>query len=217
MKKKPFFIFLAIIIVLIILGIIVNFVYLKVKISTLRDISQKQKEFSAKDNYNNKITMKTAENVTEIDYYRKGEQSIIFINIKDNSTQSTAKAITLEENGKSKTYCENGKEEIFKEHGMVLGANPVSFDFENKSDKEIIQSLKFSNISIKPTTYNNKDCYLYESHIADNVEKYYLDKGTGLVIQYEVAGTEWEYDHKFDCVEDSIFTEVDLSEYTLLE
>ena len=190
MKKKPFVILLAIVIVLIILGVIGNFVYWKAKISTLRDISQKQKEFLAKDNYNYKITAKTAENVTDIDYYRKGEQCIIFTNIKDNNTQSTAKLISLNENGKNKNYCEKGKEEILKGNGIVFGANPVNFDFENASDKEILEFLKRQDISIKSATYNNKKCYIYSNE--DN-KIFYLDKENGLVIKYEESETYLEY------------------------
>lgn len=215
MKKKQ--IFLIAIVVIVILVTIFYYGNLKIKVATLREISKKQADFMKKDNYYMKIITKTDDAYTDIDYYKKGEQYIIFANIKNNNTQDTVKAIMLKENGEIKNYCENNKYEILKENGIMFSENQLKIDFEGKSDKEIIDLLNFSNTSIRKTMYNNKECYLYETHISDNeIEKYYIDKENGLVIKSENPGYECEYERKFDCVEDSIFSKIDLSEYTLI-
>lgn len=213
-KKKSFLIFMLIVILAILIVLASYYGNLKRKILILRDISQKQQEIFKKDNYYKKTITNTDKSLVITEHYQKGDKSIIFTTITMNSTNETAKEIILSNNEGSKTYHENNKEKIFQENGIIesMSIIPMNIQYANSSDKEIIQAIKDYDISIKNTTYNNKKSYIINYNSIKDFPETYIEKETGLVVKYSNS----EYSFEFDNVDESIFTEPNLSQYTLV-
>ena len=49
------------------------------------------------------------------------------------------------------------------------------------------------------------------------IEKYYIDKNTGLLLKSFVANTEVERSYEFNNVSDEVFIEPDIGQYTILK
>ena len=84
--------------------------------------------------------------------------------------------------------------------------------------------LQFSciNAKIKSVDYNGKECYIvkeFMSSISLTSEgaETYIDKETGLFVKSTEADIVNEREYEFNTVDDSVFTEPDISQYTLKE
>lgn len=74
--------------------------------------------------------------------------------------------------------------------------------------------------NIKSVNYNGKDCYIIKGFMSSTSlisegAKIYIDKETGLLVKTTEAGIVSEREYEFDKVEDNIFKEPDISQYTL--
>ena len=76
--------------------------------------------------------------------------------------------------------------------------------------------------NIKSVNYNGKECYSIKNFMSltslnSEDSETILDKNTGLIVKLTFGEEQSEKEYKFDSVDDSIFTEPDISEYTLKE
>jgi len=76
---------------------------------------------------------------------------------------------------------------------------------------------------IKTAKIEEKNCYVIKNYLSPyllygtNNTEYYIEKETGLVIKTIIDDTTATREYEFDNVEDQIFVEPDVSQYTLRE
>lgn len=76
---------------------------------------------------------------------------------------------------------------------------------------------------IKTVKIEEKNCYVIENYLSPyllygtNNTEYYIEKETGLVIKTIIDDTTATREYEFDNVDDQIFVEPDVSQYTLRE
>ena len=76
---------------------------------------------------------------------------------------------------------------------------------------------------IKTTKIEEKNCYAIKNYLSPyllygtNNTEYYIEKETGLVIKTIIDDTTATREYEFDNVDDQIFVEPDVSQYTLRE
>ena len=76
---------------------------------------------------------------------------------------------------------------------------------------------------IKTVKLEEKDCYVIKNYLSPyilygiNNTEYYIEKDTGLVIKTIIDNTTAIREYEFDNVDDNVFIEPDVSQYTLIE
>ncbi len=76
---------------------------------------------------------------------------------------------------------------------------------------------------IKTAKIEGKNCYVIKNYLSPyllygtNNTEYYIEKETGLVIKTIIDDTTATREYEFDNVDDQIFVEPDVSQYTLRE
>lgn len=75
--------------------------------------------------------------------------------------------------------------------------------------------------SISSVEVNGKECYLIKGHSYNNtigdVTEIYTEKDTGLLVKVVKSDGIYEYEFEFDNVDDNIFIEPNISEYTIMD
>lgn len=74
---------------------------------------------------------------------------------------------------------------------------------------------------ISSVEVNGKQCYLIKGHSYNNtigdVTEIYAEKDTGLLVKVVKSDGIYEYEFEFDNVDDNIFIEPNISEYTIMD
>ena len=87
------------------------------------------------------------------------------------------------------------------------------------------QTFLYSSISlVRSSKFNEKECYIIDNYLSpyylndyDTTRaKYIIDKQTGLILKDE-SSSIIEYEYEFNNVDNSIFTEPDISQYKIQE
>lgn len=202
--KKKIFKYLGITLLI----IFVIFIVITVrKMLILHNIEQKMAMFTNDTNHYERITNS---NGSKIEYYCKGENKVKFENIDD------GKDIR-----KIADYVKGDKITQYYEY---KGTKIATTNYTHFSDIKII-TFSYGNVwnlfqtavltSIKSVTYDNKDCYLMNGAGFENT---YIEKETGLIRKQNIGTLTVNYDYKFgNDVDDNIFIEPDISQYTIQE
>lgn len=220
MNKKK----IVITILLIILILIIIFLGFTIrKMIIIKDLNQKISKYVDSDNHYERIINNSSENKTVTEYYCKGENAVLFLNTTIKSTGETRKLTNYYKGEKTNTYIETGKDKValLDSNGLPSKIMIINFDYGNNIWNLFQIALA---TSIKSEEYNGKECYLFNSRMADDC---YIEKETGLILKAKY-GTEVtengnesdiivEYYYEFDNVDDSIFVEPDISQYKIQE
>ena len=218
-KKRIVMILLLIILIFIIvfLGFTIR------KMIIIKDLNQKVSEYMNSNNHYEKIINNSNETETITEYYCKGENAVTFLKTTIKSTGETRKLMNYYNGEKVNTYIETGENKIaiLDSNGLPSKIMIIGFDYGNNIFNLFMQAITSS---IKSIEYNGKDCYLFNSKMADEC---YIEKETGLILRAKYgtevsengnkSGIIVEYFYEFNNVDDSIFVEPDISEYTIQE
>ena len=211
---KVMLIIIAILIVILIIHSIRNYII----------ITDLQKKISKYDDSSNHFikSVYTESNGTIIksEYYQKDDKQVLFLEKKAN--EEIVK-LSIYNNGKRiDTFAETKDvKEVTLNSEQLININIINcLETDNKW-----QTIIGSVISkIKSTKYNGKDCYIVKgfmpaSSLSYEEQETYIDKDTGLVLKIKAIDiiNEIEYEYEFNNVDDEIFVEPDISQYTLIE
>ena len=168
-------------------------------------------------NYHVKTTTEETKGVTvKANYYKKdNKQTFIVERKKDGKTSK----VSLYNNGE--------KIDMFTE---TEDSKSVRLNVSQIMDVELTNGLETENswqtffacvISrVKPVNCNGKECYLVNGYISatslvtENTSAY-ISKDTGLYLKIDQDGITSNREYEFGNVSDSVFTEPDVSQYTL--
>ena len=213
--------------VLKIVGIIVLVVIVLLLIHTLRNffivrgLQDNITKYIDSSNYHIKAFTKE-QNGTEmtVNYYVKDGKHVTFV--ERNMNGNISKLTTYGQNDKKEfnVYIENGESKVVKldAEGVAMSVQILN-GVESDSTWHTFISSMFA--FIRSEKVNGKDCYVvnnfppYVNLASIGKNEYYIDKDTGLMIKSVTNDIVSDREYEFNNVDDSIFIEPDISEYTI--
>ena len=176
-----------------------------------------------KDSTNYHIRLLTKENngieMTANQYVKDGKH-VTFV--ERNLNGEIAKISVFGENDKKgfNTYIENGESKIAQIETEGVSMSMYIYNgVENDSTWHTFLASFFANI--RSEKVNGKECYIVNNYpSAVNLtslgkNEYYIERDTGLMIKSITNEQTSEREYEFDNVDDNIFIEPDISQYTL--
>ena len=209
--------------VLKILGIIVVILIILLLIYTIRNyviIRNLQNKFSQYSNSSNyyikSVSTDRDGTIVTTEYYQKDNKQALFIEKNLNGELSK---ISMYNNGeRTDIFWENEENKT----AQLDSGTTISMDIYNylETDNNWQTFLGCLTSRIKSTNYNGKDCYLINGFMSSTSltsedAEIYIDKETGLFVKTNESGIVNEREYEFDKVDDSIFEEPDISQYTI--
>lgn len=209
--------------VLKILGIIVVILIILLLIYTIRNyviIRNLQNKFSQYSNSSNyyikSVSTEKDGTIVTTEYYQKDNKQVLFL--ERNLNGETSK-ISMYNNGERTDIFWDNKE---NKTAQLDSGTTISMDIYNylETDNNWQTFLGCLTSRIKSTNYNGKDCYLINGFMSSTFltsedAEIYIDKETGLFVKTNELGIVNEREYEFDKVDDSIFEEPDISQYTI--
>lgn len=212
-KKKMLIIFFTIILIILLLFIIHtirNFTIInKLQREAEKNIANTNYHYQGIKEDNNGVMVTT-------DIYKKGDKEAYFMEKNDNGTITKVLMYNNGERLDVFTEKNNLKTAKLNVNSNVANSGLINY-FENDCSSlyKIIYSMS---ARIKTEEINGVECYVFKNYqnsqyIEDN--EMYVNKDTGLCIKCITSDEKNEYKYEFDNVDDSIFAEPDISQYTL--
>ncbi len=215
MKKK----------ILKIIGVILLIVIAIFLIHTIRnyviisDLQNKISKYANSTNYRTKsVTTENDDSVVTMEYYKKDNKEVVFL---ERMANNEVTKISMYSNGeRTDVFTETKDSKVAQLNSGTIMSLGIYNHLENDSKWQTI--LGCISAKIKSVDYKGKECYIVKefmssnSLISEGVETY-IDKETGLFVKSIDAGIVNEREYEFNTVDDSIFTEPDISQYTLKE
>ena len=210
--------------VLKIIGIVMAILIILILIYTIRnyiiitDLQSKILNYQDSKNYHIKSVANSNDGTTNIkmDYYRKDNKQVIFI--ERNANGESVKLSMYDNGERVDTFTETQNTKTVKlNSGELMTVNIYNY---LETDNKWQTLLGCITAKIKSTNLNEKECYIVKDFLSSTSltsegAETYIDKETGLFLKTTEAEIITERDYEFHNVEDSIFTEPDISQYTL--
>ena len=205
------------------LGCILLVIIVIILIHTVRNyiiITKLQTNISNYANSTNfyKATITTIEEGTKVTvkYYKKDNKQAVFINrdLNENKNQ-----VAMYDNGdRVDIFIDSQESKVAKLNSGKIMSEGIYNQLENETKWQTFLGSILANV--RKTNYNNKECYIIKNFLSTTSLEYegakiYVEKDTGLLIRTDEGDAVAEYEYDFDNVDDSIFAEPDISQYTL--
>ena len=202
---------MAILIILLLIHTIKNYII-------ITDLQSKISNYQDSKNYHIKSVANSNDGTTNIkmDYYRKDNKQVIFI--ERNANGESVKLSMYDNGERVDTFTDTQDTKTAKlNSGELMTVNIYNY---LETDNKWQTLLGCITAKIKSTNLNGKECYIVKDFLSSTSltsegAETYIDKETGLFLKTTEAEIITERDYEFHNVEDSIFTEPDISQYTL--
>ena len=210
---KVALIILAIIFVILIIHTIKNYII----ITNLQDKISQYKDSSS---YHIKsVSTESNGNILIMNYYKKDSKQVVFMerNINGEITK-----ISMYDNGERIdifTETKDSKVANLKSGTTIMGVELYNH-LETDNNWQTFLGSIFA--KVKSANYEEKECYMIKGFMSSmsltsEGAEIYIDKNTGLLVKVIEAGIDSKREYEFNTVDDSIFAEPDISQYTLKE
>ena len=204
------------------LGIVILFLLIHTTRNYLiiRDLQKKILPYVSSTNYHIKSVATEGDDiVVNMDYYRKGDRQVVFMVRNKNGEINK---MTIYDNGKrTDTFVETAYEKIANlDSGNLMLVNIYNMLETENNWQTFLYSI---GAKIRSKKVNDKNCYTVDSFFttsymyAEGENIVCIDKETGLMVYNQSGDIISEREYEFDNVDDSIFVEPDISQYTLGE
>lgn len=213
-KKTGEIIFFAILAIILVLA-----VYAFSKFAIISKIEREVSKYTSSTNYHIKSVAKEGDSTTvTLNYYTKNGKQVVFLERNKNGEITR---VSIFNNGqRTDTFTETKNEKKVK---LDSGASmTISVNNYMQTDNTWQTFLLGAFAKIKSVNYNGKACYeisniCFPNYLlsGDKGDKVYIEKATGLGLKEITSNTVTEREYEFDNVNDAIFTEPDVSQYTL--
>ena len=208
--------------ILMVLGIIIAILVVIVLVHTIRnymiitDLQDKISQYADSVNYYTKSIATVKDGTITMEYYRKDNNQVVFL---ERNLNDTINKIAMYNNGeKTDTFTQTPDTKIAQLNSGTIMSIGIYNHLETENNWQTFLGSMFA--SVKSTNYNGKDCYIIKGFMSSTSLTYegaetYIEKDTGLFIKDIEGETITEKEYEFDNVDDSIFVEPDISQYTL--
>lgn len=208
-----------------VIGFILLIVFIMFLVHTIRNyiiitnLQDKISKYSSSTNYYIK-SVATEDNGMSVTmrYYRKDNKQVVFM---ERNLNGEISKISMYDNGeRTDIFTETKDSRIVQlNSGTIISVNIYNFLETENNWQTFLGSISSR---IKSTNYNEKDCYVISGFLSLTSltfegQETYIEKDTGLFVKTSGDGVIMERNYEFDNVEDSIFVEPDISQYTLKE
>lgn len=202
---------MAILIILLLIHTIKNYII-------ITDLQSKISNYQDSKNYHIKSVANSNDGTTNIkmDYYRKDNKQVIFI--ERNANGESVKLSMYDNGERVDTFTDTQDTKTAKlNSGELITVNIYNY---LETDNKWQTLLGCITAKIKSTNLNGKECYIVKGFLSSTSltsegAETYINKETGLFLKTTETEIITERDYEFYNVEDSIFTEPDISQYTL--
>ncbi len=209
--------------ILMVLGIIIAILVVIVLVHTIRnymiitDLQNKISQYADSVNYYTKSISTVKDGTITMEYYRKNNNQVVFL---ERNLNGTINKIAMYNNGEKTdvfTQTPDTKKAQLNSGAIMSIGIYNHLEIENNWQTFLGSMLA----SVKSTNYNGKDCYIIKGFMSSTSLTFegaetYIEKDTGLFIKDIEGETITEKEYEFDNVDDSIFVEPDISQYTLI-
>lgn len=209
--------------VLKIIGIIIAILIILFLIHTIRNyvivtgLQNKIKPYFNSSNYYMKsVTTSNDGTTVTMDYYKKDNKQVAFL---ERNLNGEISKISIFNNGERiDRFFDNANSKVAELNSDVNMTVNLYNGLESESKWQTFLSSISANI--KSVNYNGKECYSIKNFMSltslnSEDSETIIDKNTGLLVKLTYGEEQSEKEYKFDSVDDSIFMEPDISEYTL--
>ena len=208
--------------ILMVLGIIIAILVVIVLVHTIRnymiitDLQNKISQYADSVNYYTKSIATVKDGTITMEYYRKDNNQVVFL---ERNLNDTINKIAMYNNGeKTDTFTQTPDTKIAQLNSGTIMSIGIYNHLETENNWQTFLGSMFA--SVKSTNYNGKDCYIIKGFMSSTSLTFegaetYIEKDTGLFIKDIEGETITEKEYEFDNVDDSIFVEPDISQYTL--
>lgn len=216
MSKKKIFKILGIISLVVIAIFLIHTIKNYIIIT---DLQNKIADYSNSTNYYTKsVATENNGTVVTMEYYRKDKKDALFL---ERNLNGEISKISMYNNGeRTDTFWDNKENKTAQlDSGTIMEVNIYNFTETDNKWQTFLGSI-FANV--KSTNYNGKKCYIIKgflssSSLTSEGAETYIEKDTGLYLKIIEENRTTERKYEFDKVDDSIFVEPDISQYTLKE
>lgn len=216
MSKKKIFKILGILLLVVIAIFLIHTIRNYIIIT---DLQNKIDNYSNSTNYYTKsVATESNGTVVTMEYYKKDKKEVVFL---ERNLNGEISKISMYNNGeRTDTFWDNKESKTAQlDSGTIMGVNIYNFTETDNKWQTFLGSI-FANV--KCTNYNGKECYIikgFPSSLSLTFEgaETYIEKDTGLYLKTIEGDRTTERKYEFDKVDDSIFVEPDISQYTLKE
>lgn len=155
----------------------------------------------------------------EINYYTKNDKEVMFL---ERTLNNDTVKMSVYNNGQRKDMFVETKDT----KTVQLNVEPIlNVKINNilETDNNMQTLIGSFACKINTTNYNNKKCYVISNFMGSGLlngtekEEMYIEKDTGLYVKSIMDNERMERQYEFDNVDDSIFIEPDISQYTIKE
>ena len=208
--------------ILMVLGIIIAILVVIVLVHTIRnymiitDLQNKISQYADSVNYYTKSIATVKDGTITMEYYRKDNNQVVFL---ERNLNGTINKIAMYNNGeKTDTFTQTPDTKIAQLNSGTIMSIGIYNHLETENNWQTFLGSMFA--SVKSTNYNGKDCYIIKGFMSSTSLTFegaetYIEKDTRLFIKDVEGETITEKEYEFDNVDDSIFVEPDISQYTL--
>ena len=208
--------------ILMVLGIIIAVLVIIALIHTIRnymiitDLQNKISQYADSVNYYTKSIATVKDGTITMEYYRKDNNQVVFL---ERNLNGTINKVAMYNNGeKTDTFTQTPDTKIAQLNSGTIMSIGIYNHLETENNWQTFLGSMFA--SVKSTNYNGKDCYIIKGFMSSTSLTFegaetYIEKDTGLFIKDIEGETITEKEYEFDNVDDSIFVEPDISQYTL--
>ena len=210
--------------ILMVLGIIIAILVMIVLVHTIRnymiitDLQNKISQYVNSVNYYIKSIATVKEGTITMEYYRKDNNQVVFL---ERNLNDTINKIAIYNDGeKTDTFTQTPDTKIAQLNSGTMMSINIYNHLETENNWQTFLGSMLA--SVKSTNYNGKDCYIIKGFMSltsltfEGAETY-IEKDTGLFIKDVEGETITEKEYEFDNVDDSIFVEPDISQYKIQE
>lgn len=188
----------------------------------ITNLQNKNSNYQNITNYHIKSVANSNNGATKVivNYYKKDNKQYICVERTMNGEKEKVKVSMYDNGERVDMFTETSDSKTAKlNSGEMLPLNISNYLETASKWQTFLESIV---AKIKTTNFNGKECYVVRDFLSLTSLTYegaevYIDKETGLAIKTTEAETVTEKEYEFDKVEDSIFTEPDISQYKLQE
>ena len=176
-------------------------------------------KYNSSNNYHIKSIAKESEETTVVmDYYVKDDKKAVIM--ERINPEETVKLSMYDNGERVDVFTDNGEEKtcMIDVDTELLGVQLVNY-LETENDWQTFLSSFFARI--KKGEFDQKECYVIDNYTSPlfmydpNKNEVYIEKDTGLFVKSTIGSMITEREYEFDSVEDSAFSEPDISEYRI--
>jgi len=215
MKAKKIFKIIGIVILIL---VVIVLIYAIRNFTIIRKLQKKIEQYSSSNNFHIVSNSTQGDTTININYYTKdGKQAMI---LRRTIGDQTIKMSVYYNGSRTDTFYEtkDSKQAKLNSSNELM---PISIYNGLETDSNFQTFILCMVSFVKIANVNQKECYLiknFKSPVSLNGEsknEIYVEKNTGLLTKSVLNNQVMSREYEFDNVDDSIFAEPDISQYTL--